>query len=74
MFQMAVFLLYFLNDRPFAVTPRCDPKSFFLQTKILKNMYNLFKLLHSSVHDVLKLDILTTLNTHCLGKSGLTEE
>lgn len=36
--------------------------------------YNLFKLPHSSVHEALKLDILTTLNTHCLGKTWLTKE
>lgn len=37
-------------------------------------MYNLFKLPHSSVHEVLKLDILTTLNTYCLGKTWLKKE
>lgn len=37
-------------------------------------MYNLFKLPHSSVHEVLKLDILTTLSTHCLGETWLTDE
>lgn len=36
--------------------------------------YNLFKLPHSSAHEVLKLDILTTLNTHCLGEIWLTKE